>query len=384
MIDNNSLIRYIIGASRIKYEVLDNLYAGITFSQYRMGVMYVDAHSIFYRLFKERDLVSIYNDHKEELIQDIVIGFYNVLGHYRRYMATRMGLDNDIYVTFNQSQPKYNSKLIPNFGTKYVRRYDVSDPNFGFINKCINMAWKFILELSPFFEGIYCIDNNGIDDFAVFGRIGFMDDIFYTIYSRNLYATQMLRSNVVQLYNRRDNSYIITNGTCYKNGVLREYKTSASDLLSADMLPLFWSLCGCNDVSVDALKYSPRFTTLIKRMNVMAEDRVLIPGMSIYSFLDSVGDYIDINSKAPTKLALKIDRDVIIARYKALSIPLSYKAITSDQWAKIVSQTYDVYGESELEHMNELLAEGNVDPNLLELTNLNMSIAPKYSHDIIS
>ena len=116
MEDLTSLIRYLIGASRIKYEVLENLYATIPTMQYRMGVMYVDAHSIFYRLFREKDFSTVYADSMNELVRDLVVGFFNVIGHYRRFMATRLQLDNDIYVMFNPDLPKWHEHYTDRMG----------------------------------------------------------------------------------------------------------------------------------------------------------------------------------------------------------------------------------------------------------------------------
>ena len=378
---DGSLIRYIIGASRIKYEVLDNLYAGINTSQYRMGVMYIDAHSIFYRLYKERELANLYSAQKDELVRDLVVGFFNVVGHYRRYMATRMRLDNDIYVMFNRKSPKYNAHFYPNFNQKLYKRYDTSDPNFGFISDALNVAWSFILELSPYFEGIYCMDNSGIDDFAMMVRIGFADDIFYTIYSRNMYGTQLIRPNAVQLFNRRDSSRLITYGTCYKKGILYDLKTQADATLTPNLLPLIWTFSGCGDVSVQSTKYISRISTMIKGLNDMAHDNALSANMSIHSFLDTISNYITLSTRCPSSLVLKIDRPILENRYKALSATLASNAITSDQWAKITAQLYDVYNENELEELNNVLAIGNVDPELLEVTNLNMSVAPRYSYE---
>ena len=201
MEDLTSLIRYLIGASRVKYEVLENLYATIPTMQYRMGVMYVDAHSIFYRLFREKDFSTVYADSMNELVRDLVVGFFNVIGHYRRFMATRLQLDNDIYVMFNPDLPKWHEHYTDKNGwchDKY-KRYDQKHPDYGFHAKAIRKAYSFIVGLSPYFEGIYCIDSTGIDEFALMAGMGFSDDTFYTIYSRNMYCTQFVRKNVVQL-----------------------------------------------------------------------------------------------------------------------------------------------------------------------------------------
>lgn len=439
--DNGSLVRYIIGASRIKFEILDSLYgrtapfssnsSPFSFSsastdtspiptftplptasplapmsttrtdadtkhaaqkqrnidyaaKFRHAVMYIDAHSIFFRLYKYRNLASIYADSSEDLVRELVIGFYNVIGHYRRYMAMRMHLDNTIYVFFNTKSPKYNSMLYPEFSSKLIDRYSQKDPDFGFVNTALAQAWEFILELSPFFEGIYCIDNGGIDNVAAMGHFGFVPDTFYTIFSRSMYATQLLgwsrEDNVVQLFNRRDDSYLITPKTCYKRGILNGTKTKAVPGLSPDMLPFVWMLAGCRDVSMPATMYGKRTTGIVSVLNAMYTEGDLIPGMSINSFLDALPKYLKKppKSNAPVSLSLKIDRSYLIQRYRVLDARLSTAAVTPNQAAKLTAQIYDVYNESELEQLNEILAMG-VSPELLEIANLNMNMGlPEY------
>lgn len=376
MEDLTSLIRYLIGASRIKYEVLENLYATIPTMQYRMGVMYVDAHSIFYRLFREKDFSTVYADNMNELVRDLVVGFFNVLGHYRRFMATRLQMDNDIYVMFNPTMPKWHEYYMDYNGwchDKY-KRYDQKHPDYGFHAKAIRKAYSFIVGLSPYFEGIYCIDNDGIDEFALMARMSFADDIFYTIHSRNVYCTQFLRKNVVQLVNRRDNSRIISESNCYKDGVLYDKKTEACDKLTPDMLPLIWTLGGCSDVGVKPSEVVSGLSPAIRIANKMAEAGDLVPGMSIQSFLDAAEKYVK------TKVSMKAERKTLERRYKVLSAHMAGAAITTDQVARVKSMCYDVFDETELEQLNEMLALGEVDPELLEIGNLNMSEAVRYDY----
>lgn len=376
MEDLTSLIRYLIGASRVKYEVLENLYATIPTMQYRMGVMYVDAHSIFYRLFREKDFSTVYADSMNELVRDLVVGFFNVIGHYRRFMATRLQLDNDIYVMFNPDLPKWHEHYTDKNGwchDKY-KRYDQKHPDYGFHAKAIRKAYSFIVGLSPYFEGIYCIDSTGIDEFALMAGMGFSDDTFYTIYSRNMYCTQFVRKNVVQLVNRRDNSRVITAGNCYSDGVLFDKKTEASDKLTPDMLPLIWTLGGCSDVGVKPSAVVSGLSPAIRIANKMAETGDLVPGMSIQSFLDVAGQYVK------SKVAFQSERKTLERRYKVLSAHMAGAAITADQVAKVKAMCYDVFGETELEQLNEMLALGEVDPELLEIQNLNMSEAVQYDY----
>ena len=78
MVDN-SLIRYIVGASRVKYEVLDeillkhpDLDAVSTAKHYDMVVMFVDGYSLLYRLYLEKNLTALYADNRAELVRDRV------------------------------------------------------------------------------------------------------------------------------------------------------------------------------------------------------------------------------------------------------------------------------------------------------------------------
>lgn len=374
MDDLTSLIRYLIGASRIKYEVLEQLYAPIPTMQYRMGVMYVDAHSIFYRLFREKDLAASYSDSKVELVRDLVVGFFNVLGHYRRFMATRLQLDNDIYVFFNPDQTKYHKKYCSEYGKDRYKRYDVEHPDYGFHAEAIREAYKFIVSLAPYFEGIYCIDSIGADEFALMARMDFADDIFYTIYSRNMFCTQFVRKNVVQLYNRRDKSHIITEANCYAKGILYEKKTDASSDLTPGMLPLLWTLGGCKDVNVEPSSLVSGISPMVRIANKMVDAGDLTDGMSIHSFLDVVPKYIK------TKVDMNDEREGLENRYKVLSAKVAGAAITPDQVAKVRSMCYDIFDETELEQLNELLALGEVDPELLEIGNLNLSEAVRYEY----
>ncbi|MCM1295033.1 MAG: hypothetical protein NC311_05780 [Muribaculaceae bacterium] len=289
-------------------------------------------------------------------------------------MATRLQMDNDIYVFFCPDQPKYHKKYCPDYGKDRYKRYDTKHPDFGFHAEAIREAYKFIVSLSPYFEGIYCIDDIGVDEFTLMARMDFADDIFYTIYSRNMFCTQFIRKNVVQLYNRRDNSHIITEANCYEKGILYEKKTEASSKLTHDMLPLLWTLGGCKDVNVEPSSVVSGISPMVRIANRMVDAGDLTPGMSIQSFLDVAPKYVK------SKVSVQADRAELERRYKVLSTRVAAAAVTSDQVAKVRSMCYDIFDETELEQLNELLALGEVDPELLEIGNLNLSEAVRYEY----
>lgn len=367
MIEDKSLVRYMIGASRIKFAILDELLSDIDISSYKMCVLLVDAHSIFYRMYRDKNIANIYVDTKAEFVRDLVVGFMNVLGHYRRYIASRFHMDNDIYVVFNREPPKYQTQYCPEFGSKLYHRYSKENTGYEFVNEALDKAWPFILGLSPYFEGIYCIDNHGIDDFSVLSMTIHPEN-FYILFSRSMFGTQLIQPNVVQLYNKRDDSRLITMRNCYAKGILDGLKTKADEKLTPDMLPLIWAFSGCNDVSIKASKCVGKVSTMIKTMNQMVQKDELKPGMSIQSFIDRLKVYMP-----DRRIQLTVDRSFFIDRYRALSAEMGAAAVTADQMARIVAQCYDVYNENELEQMNELLAAGASDPVLLDIENLNMS-----------
>ena len=382
-IDNNSLVKFIIGSHSIKYDVLNELMADIHPSDYRMGVMLVDAHSIFGKLYHDRKIAGIYEGSAPEMVRDIVVGFMNVLAHYRRYMSTRMRLDNDIYVMFNRIPPVYNRLCYDRFNEERISRYDMTDPTYGFTSKVLEVAWDFILGLSPFFEGIYCLDNSGIDDYALMSRLGLLisrlestDDMLVMVLSTNVYGTQLIRKNWIQIHPKRDRSYLIDLEHCYSRGVLRSAKYRVSDKLTPEMLPLLWSITGCESVSVPSLGIMST-KALLQTMDQMAADGNLTRNTSIAGFLENLLPYVSSH-----RVELKMAKSSIEERYKALSARLSGLAITSDQLARITAQIYDVYDQNKLEQLNEILVQGRLDPEILHLEDLNLSMGMREDYDV--
>lgn len=374
-IDDQSLVRNLIGVNMIRYEVLDELYEKIDCSQYKMAVMMVDGHAIFSRLFHMGKIDTTYAGAFDETVRDLVVGFMNVLGHYRRYMSTHMRLDNDIYVMFNRERPVYNCTYYRDFNLDRVERYDPEDPKNGFISQAVGMAWEFILGLSPYFEGIYCLNNQGIDDFALMARMEF-PDILVTVFTRSQYALQLLRPNYVQLCarNYKAKHQLITRDTCYNEGVFRKMKLKSNGSLTPEMLPLYWSILGCSDVNIKNTKLIPRGSTvLVPAMEKMVKDGLLSPDTTITGFLENLGIYVSLPAAQ-----LKLAKSKIENSYKALSARLSALAITPDQLANISAQIYDVYDQQELDKLNDLLVHGSLDPEILNLESLNMSAASYF------
>ena len=365
---DNSMMRYLIGRSRIKYSKLDDLFRELYIPQSRI-VIHVDASAILYRLYREKDLDMLYAVDQDIAIRDLVISFLNALGHYRRYIMTRLGKTNDILIYFNRKPPVYQQSLFSDYRKKWYRQLNVKDPTYGVLNHIVHESFKFIQGLLPYFEGIYLIDGNGVDDYtAIYHMIHNekYQDYYHLIFSQNMLATQLMSSNVAMLYNKRNDSFVITSGTVYQRGILRERKAVASDRLTAEFLPFIWALGGCNDINMKKSKFKNGVVDTIKLLNPLVDQQIITGDMSIQTFLKTLSKHIDRGAE------LRLSGE-IVNRYRVVQLSLSDAAITEDQKVHLAENIVDLYDQTGLEEINNRLAMLGEETELLEITNLNMS-----------
>lgn len=362
------MTRFMVGANQTRFDVLSDILGKVNVSRYDGVDFYIDGYTLFRRFYREKKNLPALLNGEDDVIRDMAVGVLNVVGHYRRYAATRLRMDNEIYVTFNRSPPKYQLSMCGEYMSKRMDIYDVGHPDYGFLNRAINTAWKFIVELSAYFEGIYCMDTPGIDDFAVFRKTGLVGGKrLKVILSSETRSYQLLGDGVIQIHPRRDDSFLVTGDNCYGR-LLAGTKTKADSNLTAGMLPLLWSVAGLTEVSLGRTELIPGMAAMVKVANRMVEAGDLSPGISPDSFFDMLGKYLPRGRER-----LRAFRNTLMDRYCALSIPLAATAIALDGQMMIASQIYDVYDQNALEELNGLLADGQIDPELLELGNLNMS-----------
>ena len=366
----SSMVRYLIGRARIKYSVLDQLFRGVYIQQPGV-VMFVDASSILYRLYRNRDLDMIYSVDPSIIIKDLVISFLNTLAHYRRYMMTRLNKTNDIIVFFNRIPPDYQTMIYPDYRKSWYKLFDPKHPDFGPLTAIVEEAFNFIQGLVPYFEGIYVIDNIGVDDFtAMYHMMNSpkYKDWYHLIFSRNMLTTQMIDNSCSVLYNKRDDSYMITNGTVFKNGILKGPKTWASENLTPKMLPFIWTLGGCSDIDLKKSKYANGVADAVKMLNPLADQRLLQDTMSIQGFLKELAKNVKEN-----QVELKSIPDQLVNRYRILNLQFTSAALTDSQKINIWKSCVDLYDQFGLEEINDRLAMIGSSEELLEITNLNMS-----------
>lgn len=369
---DSSMIRYLIGRARIKYTVLDQLFRGVYIPQPKVLIC-VDASAILYRIYRNKDLDMIYSVDPDIVIKDLVISFLNTIAHYRRYLITRLNKTNDIIIFFNRTAPDYQTMIYDGYRKNWYQQFHVKHPDFGPLTAIVEEAFNFIQGLAPYFEGVYIVDNVQVDDYTAMYHVinsKYYKDWYHLIFSRNMLVTQMVDGSCSVLYNKRDDSYMITNGTVYKNGVLKGRKTAASENLTPKMLPFIWTLGGCSDIDLKKSKFANGVTDAVKILNPLADQGLITSDMSIQGFLKELSKNVKDN-----QVELKAVPDQMVNRFRLVSLPFSEVALTDSQKINIWKSHIDLYDQTGLEEINDRLSMIGSSEELLEITSLNMSTA---------
>ena len=362
---SNSMAKLLINASRIKYSVLDELFKDIKIQSDTVN-LFIDGHYLFYRLLKESNASDVYASEENEIIMEIVLAVLNTIGHYRRYIATRLGKSNRIFLVMNRKVPKYQGSLIHKYGKTHYETYDGTHKDYGPINVATEKAIEFISGLIPYFEDVFMIDSSGVEETVAMSYIMGCEEAqgdFNIIYTRNEMSFQLMDDHCVVLFPRRDESKIITAKT-WSAYVTRTAKYEAPEI-PVQYIPIYLSICGlkCRDIPSCYLRGSVNAIKTIKNLIDSGEVKDDISGKV---FLDVISNLKTKKERKPSAEEAEIMRLV----YKAVYIPACIAALTDAQKTKILSSIYNLYDQVGLEKINEKLIEFD---DVLDITNLNMN-----------
>lgn len=368
-----SLAKYLIGISRIKYDVLNELFENNSVNSDIVN-LYIDAHTIFQRMYRNNILSDLYSVDSDVLTKDIVIAFINTLGHYRRYMATRLKKTNRIFVVFNRKIPTYQSSIDDSYGEEFFGKYRSLNKDYGQLTEAINKAYDFIQGLVPYLEGIYCINNDKIEDFTVLHYLINHPDTkgdFNIVLTRNILGCQLLSKRCVMIYPKREKSRLYTADTCFK--LLVEDRKTESEILPVSAMAYYTALLGTKESGLSTI--GPRGTTAaVTLLNKMYTAGDLTEKTSINAFCESVNKYLK-------KALSDIELNELQRRYKMYNLSLSSVAMTNSQRGKVDACLYDLYDQDGLDELNETLIRVTPDEEILELSNLNLSyVSPDESY----
>lgn len=344
----------LINSSRIKYDILNELFDDYPITETTVN-FFIDFHDIVYRLYKQDLNADVTND--STIVKSLVVSIINTIAHYRRYLSTKLKKNNRIFIIFNKQIPDYQSKQIE-YGRYYYDRYSKANANYSGINKALFTAIDFIKEMVQYFENIYFIESNRIEEVDV---MRYLFDQYPNsaniVMSRNELNFQLVNynDNVKILYPDRDKSKIFNKRTLF-DFILSDKKFRPS-YLTPDIYPLYLTMMGLKKRDVDSVTIRG-VVKLLKCLDLMVENQMITNKVSINQFVHELGKIITLSD---------FDKETIIARYKAISCELSVLSLTETKKKIIDSNIVDLYDQNGLVELNDSLG----DKFIMNLSDLN-------------
>lgn len=344
----------LINASRIKYDILTDIFEDHPITDKSVN-FFIDFHDIIYRLYKQDLNADVIND--PTLVKSIVVSIINTISHYRRYISTKLKKNNKIFIVFNRKIPDYQSKQIE-YGRYYYDRYSKANVNYSGINQALFTAVDFIKEMVQYFEDIYFIDSNRIEEVDVIRYLfDKYPDSTNIIMTRNELNYQLVNfnNNVLILYPDRDKSKIFNKYTLF-DFILSDKKYRPTHLTS-DIYPVYLTMMGLKKRDIDSITIRG-IVKLLKSLDLMVENQLITNKVSINQFTHELSKIITLSD---------FDKETIVARYKAISCELSVLSLTEVKRKIIDSCLVNLYDQNGLVDLNDSLG----DKFIMNISDLN-------------
>lgn len=369
--DKRSMINILIGSSRIKYIFLDQIFKSSKLNNYNNKLtLIVDGYSVIYRLYRNEFNMDVYHVNNDVLIQEYVTAFINTIAHYRRYLVTRLHRNNRIYIVFNRSIPKYQTSCYGNYGAKYYDRLSCDNIAYGSINSVIDKATNYLKELCRYFDGIYYLDTDGVEDHAIvelIKREHKKSDIL--LYSRNLLWLQFLDSRTEMIYPKRDDSRLITKDNM-SDWIFRKTKYKGKNI-NPDNIRHVFACSGCESRDIKAVGISG-ITRISKMIDKIIDSGSYINNMNIQTFLTLSDDIL----KTPYS---NEDKQIAKNIFNAIDGKLSYKAMSDSQRSMVIQSKIDLYDINGLHELNDSFTDVE---DVINITDLNLTTTHnKYNYE---
>lgn len=389
---NTSMATYLIGSTAIRYEYLDQILPPIVdkIQENEKIIFHVDLEGIIYGLYRKSSISALLAMEFDYLVKDITVGVINVLAHYRKYFATRLGMDNEILVYWNYELPGYQEAYCTEYRNKTYGKYDPQHPSYGVVYQATRKAAKMIANLLQFVEGIYWIDNGKYDTYSAITytmTTNRYSKYYHLIFSRTMILGQLVGKRVAQLVHKRQleptghggntytsgASYLITKKNVYEK-VFYNSKEKAPDVdLPLNYIPIIWTLSKYSDMGIPRLIYT-KLPDCIRHLEELYHAGVISEDSTIPNIIDEL-------AKARPKYVSEDSADQIKQRagdrYKILNLKLAAKGVVQPQVMSMYRGVIDLYDQNALEKLNEQLTAEDPRADIINLSALNMSYGKK-------
>lgn len=363
---SNSMAKLIIGMSRIKYDILNELFKDVKIESKTVN-FFIDAHRLYYPFLTNRNEYTVYANDESELVMSIVLGTLNTIGHYRRYLATRLQRSNRIFVVVNRRVPKYQSSLIYGYGEKKFDTFATDHKDYGPINTAINKALNYLQSIIPYFEDVFLINSNRIEECVSMSYIMGCEEArkdFNILYTNSELALQLLNESCVMIYPNQDNSKLVTHKN-WANFLLRGKKYKLDATIDPSFVPIYLAIHGMENRGISSryLRGEKETLSAIQNVSDMGGGK---GGVSMQMFLDTLQTVPMKKERRPSVS----DAEMLKQLYKAFHIPTCITALTPQEKARLLTGIYNLYDQAKLEQINEYLVQFD---DIIELNNLNMN-----------
>lgn len=364
----DSMLKYIVGSTMLKYEILDDLFKDIVIEPDEV-VIHLDMWHIFKRFFRNYNSSFFTTVPEQILVQDVVVGCINVIAHYRKYVAAKLHKDNVVLIYFNPGKSIYHTSFNKQYKADIVNMlYDKQHKDYIIINRVISKAVAMLMDIVTRIEKVYWIHNYGIDTPTavcyVINTPAYKDD-FHIIVSRDTQYAELVDDNVVQFCQRKKHSKIITKYNFTENVFDKPINKGVITHLNPKSMKFYFALNGCSDVGI---KQNPigQGPTVISRLNELYKENIINDDSSIQTVLNELHKKYknyrdDIDSKY----------DRIVVRYKMYDLWLSARSISKTSVSHMFHTHFDLYDQESLEQLNQILADIDTS-DIIHLEDLNM------------
>ena len=373
---NGSLVKYLIGSTMVKYETMDEMFKNVNIKPDQV-VFHLDAWHIFKRFFRNKSASFFTTVPEDVLVKEITIGFINIIGHYRKYIAAKLKKDNVFLIYFNPGRSIYHVQYDTNYKADIVALlYDKHHKDYAVVNAVLLKSLKMLMDLVTRIEGVYWLYNYGIDTpTAMCYTINTpaYRDSFHILFSREEQLGELVDDNCIQFIQRRkkDNSFLVCKSNFAENILYNSKNKGVMKHLSPKSLRFYFALNGCSDIGEKRIIVGTS-PGVLNTLDKLYKEEKINDLSSIQTVMTEVS-----NLSKPYAKKIEANYDHIITRYKLYDLWLAARSISKTAVGHMFHAHFDLYDQETLEKLNEYLIAIDERNDIISLENLNMTKAVK-------
>ena len=166
-VSSNEYISKILNSKKIRYEKLNELFQfTIPYDKRLVGKqvnIFIDLAAVIKQLYNP-DLLDHFKFLKEKDRIIISSEVLNMVGHYRRYFASRRQMYTRFFFYFSYAKSKYHTEIYDDYKKDYYeKRNNLNNITFGVLSRILQYNMKLIKTILNYIPNAYFIDTGIIE-----------------------------------------------------------------------------------------------------------------------------------------------------------------------------------------------------------------------------